>query len=69
MLVEGKLVFQSCHSAILLIASSDGHSGLYLSDNLEKGTSSPCPTFGNEPLSDIGDKFDIIGVEIWYIGV
>lgn len=26
------------------------------------------PTFGNESLSDEGEKFDILGVEIWSIG-
>jgi hypothetical protein len=46
----------------------DGHYGLWLDDNLEKGISDTCPTFGNEPLSDDGKKFDIMGVELWYIG-
>lgn len=48
--------------------SSDGHFGLWLDDSFEKGVSSPCQTFGNEPLSDEGTKFDVLGVEIWYIG-
>jgi hypothetical protein len=47
---------------------SDGHYGLWLDDNLEKGVSNKCLTFGNEPLSDEGVKFDILGVELWYIG-
>lgn len=46
----------------------DGHYGLWLDDNLEKGISSPCLTFGNEPLSDEGNKFDVLGVELWYLG-
>lgn len=46
----------------------DGHYGLWLDDNLEKGVSSRCLTFGNEPLSDEGTKFDVLGVEVWYIG-
>jgi hypothetical protein len=51
-----------------LISHSDGHYGLWLDDNLEKGVSETCPTFGNEPLSDDGKKFDVMGVELWYIG-
>ena len=46
----------------------DGHYGLWLDGSLERGLSSPCPTFGNEQLSEEGKKFDIMGVEIWYIG-
>ena len=47
---------------------SDGHYGLWLDDNLEHGVSSTCPTFGNEPLSEEGKKFEVLGVELWYIG-
>ena len=47
---------------------SDGRYGLWLDANFEKGVSNTCPTFGNEPLSDDGTKFDILGVEMWYIG-
>ena len=46
----------------------NGHYGLWLNDNFEKGVSSSCLTFGNEPLSDAGTKFDVLGVELWYIG-
>jgi len=46
----------------------DGRYGLWLDDSFEKGVSSSCPTFGNEPLSDEGTKFDVLGVEVWYIG-
>ena len=35
---------------------------------LYKGVSETCPTFGNEPLSDDGKKFDVLGVELWYVG-
>jgi hypothetical protein len=41
---------------------------LWLDDNLEHGISDTCPTFGNEPLSDDGKKFEVMGVELWYIG-
>lgn len=47
---------------------SDGHYGLWVDSGLEKGVSAPSQTFGNEPLSDEGIKFDILGVEVWYVG-
>jgi hypothetical protein len=50
------------------VSNRDGHYGLWLDDNLENGVSDPCPTFGNESLSEQGSKFDVMGVEIWYIG-
>jgi hypothetical protein len=53
---------------IQLTQYSDGHYGLWLDDNLEKGISSTCLTFGNEPLSDEGSKFDVMGVELWFLG-
>lgn len=46
----------------------DGHYGLWIDASLENGISEQCPTFGNEPLSDDGKKFDVLGVEVWYIG-
>lgn len=48
--------------------NSDGHYGLWLDASLEKGISEHCPTFGNERLSDDGAKFDVMGVEVWYLG-
>ena len=47
---------------------SDGHYGLWIDSSLEKGVSAHCQTFGNEPLSDEGTKFDVLGVEVWYVG-
>jgi len=58
-----------CQSGFLSVGGGDGHYGLWLDDNLDRGISSTCPTFGNEPLSDEGEKFDVLGVEIWYIGI
>lgn len=46
----------------------DGHFGLWLDDSFEKGVTSQCLTFGNETLSDQGSKFDVLGVEMWYVG-
>lgn len=57
-----------CETGFLSVGGGDGHYGLWLDDTFEKGISSSCPTFGNEPLSDEGEKFDIIGVELWTIG-
>ncbi|KAK5007933.1 oxidation resistance protein 1 [Cryomyces antarcticus] len=57
-----------CETGFLSVGGGDGHYGLWLDNSLEKGVSSSCPTFGNEPLSDEGKKFDILGVELWYIG-
>lgn len=57
-----------CEQSYLSIGGGDGHYGLWLDDNLENGVSDTCPTFGNEPLSDDGKKFDVMGVELWYIG-
>ncbi|KAJ9655673.1 oxidation resistance protein 1 [Coniosporium apollinis] len=58
-----------CEAGYLSVGAGDGHYGLWLNDNLEKGISNSCPTFGNEPLSDEGTKFAILGVELWYLGV
>lgn len=52
----------------VLTGNSDGHYGLWLDSALERGISSPCPTFGNEALSDDGQKFDVLGCEVWFVG-
>ncbi|WPH04297.1 Hypothetical protein R9X50_00718600 [Acrodontium crateriforme] len=57
-----------CQHEYLSVGGGDGHYGLWLDDTLNKGVSETCPTFGNEPLSEEGGKFDILGVEIWYAG-
>ncbi|KAL1968247.1 hypothetical protein VTN77DRAFT_2082 [Rasamsonia byssochlamydoides] len=57
-----------CETGFLSVGGGDGHYGLWIDDSVEKGISSSCLTFGNEPLSDEGTKFDILGVEVWYIG-
>lgn len=57
-----------CETGFLSIGGGDGHYGLWLDDTLEKGISSSCPTFGNEALSEEGEKFEIMGVELWTIG-
>lgn len=59
----------NCETDFLSVGSGGGHYGLWLDDSLELGHSSRCETFGNEPLSDEGRKFGIIGVELWVMGV
>lgn len=50
------------------VAHSDGHYGLWLDSALERGVSASCPTFGNEALSDEGEKFEVLGCEVWFVG-
>ncbi|KAK5130809.1 hypothetical protein LTR08_001643 [Meristemomyces frigidus] len=57
-----------CQPEYLSIGGGDGHYGLWLDDTLRSGVSATCPTFGNEPLSDEGTKWDVLGVEVWYVG-
>ncbi|WEW59916.1 oxidation resistance protein 1 [Emydomyces testavorans] len=57
-----------CETGFLSVGGGDGHYGLWLDDSFEKGVSSPCLTFGNEPLCDEGTKFEVLNVELWYIG-
>ncbi|EKD14987.1 uncharacterized protein L3040_003815 [Drepanopeziza brunnea f. sp. 'multigermtubi'] len=57
-----------CETGFLSVGGGDGHYGLWLDDNFERGISSHCLTFGNEPLSEEGEKFEILGVELWSVG-
>lgn len=57
-----------CTNQFLSLGGGDGHYGLWLDDSLNRGVSSHSLTFGNEPLSDEGTSFGIIGVEVWKIG-
>ena len=64
--VNNYLIF--CDHNYLSIGGGDGRYGLWLDNVLERGISSTCPTFGNEPLSEEGEKFEVLGVEIWWVG-
>lgn len=55
-------------SSYFSVGGGDGRYGLWLDDTFERGVSAACLTFGNEPLSDEGEKFDVLGVELWAIG-
>jgi TLD len=57
-----------CEAGYLSVGGGDGKYGLWLDNSLEKGVSSHCMTFGNECLSDEGEKFEVLGVEIWHVG-
>lgn len=42
--------------------------GLWIDQEIEHGYSHRCDTFGNEGLSDAGDKFRVLGLEVWRVG-
>lgn len=52
----------------LSMGGGNGHYGLWLDSNLENGVSDRSLTFGNDPLSNNGTKFEIIAVEVWRLG-
>ncbi|KAH8904579.1 TLD-domain-containing protein [Coniochaeta sp. PMI_546] len=60
--------YMMCEPHYLSVGAGDGRYGLWLDDSLERGHSSTCLTFGNERLSDEGEKFGVLGVEVWVIG-
>lgn len=57
-----------CQPDYLSVGGGDGHYGLWLDSGLSNGVSETCPTFGNERLSEEGVKWDVLGVEVWYVG-
>ena len=58
-----------CETDFLSVGGGDGKYGLWLDGVLERGVSSAgCLTFGNEALSEEGEKFEVVGVEIWAVG-
>lgn len=63
--VNDYLIF--CEHGFLSVGGGDGRYGLWLDGVLERGVSSPCMTFGNEGLSEEGEKFEVVGVEVWCI--
>ncbi|KAK4156426.1 hypothetical protein C8A00DRAFT_30710 [Chaetomidium leptoderma] len=60
--------YMQCETHFLSLGAGDGKYGLWLNDSLERGVSATSQTFGNEPLSDEGEKFGVLGVEMWVIG-
>ncbi|KAI0474993.1 hypothetical protein GGR56DRAFT_490364 [Xylariaceae sp. FL0804] len=58
-----------CEAKFLSVGGgTGGRFGLWLDDELGRGHSAGCDTFANPPLSDEGDKFDVMGVELWAVG-
>ncbi|XDG04847.1 hypothetical protein ABKA04_004462 [Annulohypoxylon sp. FPYF3050] len=58
-----------CETKFLSVGGGGGGTyGLWLNDGLSRGHSAPCDTFSNQPLSDEGEKFDVMGVELWVVG-
>jgi hypothetical protein len=63
--------FISSERSFLALGGGEGHDaryGLWLDDGFNRGQSAKCGTFENDPLSDEGEKFDIVGVELWVVG-
>ncbi|GAP89860.2 putative oxidation resistance protein 1 [Rosellinia necatrix] len=58
-----------CETKFLSVGGGQGGKfGLWLNDGLSRGHSAECDTFLNQPLSDEGEKFDVMGVELWVVG-
>lgn len=64
--INDYLIF--CENSYLSVGGGDGKYGLWLDEVLERGVSAPSLTFGNEGLSEEGEKFEVQGVEIWCVG-
>jgi hypothetical protein len=60
--------YMFCETGYISVGAGDGQYGLWMDGGLERGISQRSQTFGNEPLSDQGVKFGILGVEMWVIG-
>ena len=57
-----------CTSEFLSMGAGNGRYGLWCDGSLLRGVSYPCQTYGNEPLSKEGEKFHIMGLEVWRVG-
>ncbi|KAI1463541.1 TLD-domain-containing protein [Daldinia caldariorum] len=58
-----------CETGFLSVGGGRGGTfGLWLDNGLSRGHSAPCDTFLNQPLSEEGEKFDVLGVEMWVVG-
>ncbi|CAI4214602.1 unnamed protein product [Parascedosporium putredinis] len=60
--------FMNCETGFFSIGAGGGHYGLWIDSSIEHGHSSRCATFGNEPLSQQGEKFYVINAELWVVG-
>ncbi|CCD25488.1 Oxr1p NDAI_0F01690 [Naumovozyma dairenensis CBS 421] len=57
-----------CTSKFISMGAGEGHYGLWIDDGLLNGVSNPTLTYGNEILSREGNKFSILGLEVWRVG-
>ncbi|KAI1438146.1 TLD-domain-containing protein [Xylaria sp. CBS 124048] len=58
-----------CETKFLSVGGGHaGTFGLWLNDSLSRGHSAECDTFLNQPLSEEGEKFEVLGVELWVVG-
>lgn len=58
-----------CETKFLSVGGGEGGSfGLWLDDSFSRGHSGPCDTFCNQALSNEGEKFEVLGVEMWVVG-
>ncbi|KAI0542407.1 hypothetical protein GGR58DRAFT_248904 [Xylaria digitata] len=58
-----------CETKFLSVGGGHGGTfGLWLNDGLSRGHSAQCDTFLNQPLSEEGEKFDVLGIELWVVG-
>ncbi|KAF2864251.1 TLD-domain-containing protein [Piedraia hortae CBS 480.64] len=57
-----------CQADYLSVGGGDGHYGLWLDGSLSHGVSDTSLTFCNEPLSEMGNGFDVLSVEVWFVG-
>ncbi|KAH3686387.1 hypothetical protein WICPIJ_002640 [Wickerhamomyces pijperi] len=56
-----------CQFNSISIGSSEGHNGIWIDRNLMHGVTQRCDTFGNDVLSKEGEKFKIMGLEVWMV--
>ena len=74
----------SLSSGIALGGGNDGKFGIWIDERLERGWTGESETFGNRPLTEMGDglsfgeedeedgedrgKFEVVGLEAWAVG-
>uniref|UniRef100_A0A060T275 Oxidation resistance protein 1 n=1 Tax=Blastobotrys adeninivorans TaxID=409370 RepID=A0A060T275_BLAAD len=56
-----------CTKQFISMGGGDGHYGLWIDSDLDKGVSQPSLTFGNETLAH-NAKFSIMALEVWRVG-